>query len=371
MEKKTKTANGVLAQEISHKTSHKTSQEAYIVAHGIYHPSKCLTNQDMETMVETSDEWITTRTGIKQRYVAAEGEQVYQMAEKSAEDLFRKSEQAGSPVDKSCIDYVICATMTPDHIGSSVAVRLQSRLGLAGAAFDITAACSGYVYALQCAKALITSCMARSVLVVGAEKLSSFIDYTDRSTCVLFGDGASASLVCGSGALSDVVPQAIKMKTPMWKLCQSSLHSDGCYYEALYIPGGGANAPARSCSLQEHPPFIHMNGREIYKGAVLAMESVAKKLLEEAGLSVDELEYLVPHQANARIIESVARRLKLDLERCVQTLQTYGNTSAASIGLAFEKIFSTAEHSQRALLVCFGAGLTWGGMLLECRRGNE
>lgn len=342
-----------------------------IVAHGTYHPSKCLTNQEMEKLVDTSDEWIVSRTGIKQRYVAAEGEQVYHMAQNSALNLFASAEKAGTPINKEQIDYVICATMTPDHIGCSVAVRLQHSLGLRGAAFDITAACSGYIYALQCAKALIQSALARSVLVVGAEKLSSFIDYTDRTTCVLFGDGASASLICSKSTLPALMPDHPKVKTPVWQLGESALYCDGAYYESLYIPGAGASAPARPGSLEKHPPYIHMKGREIYKGAVLAMESVARQLLEKAKLSIEDLTYFIPHQANARIIESVAKRLQLDIDRCVQTLQIYGNTSAASIGLAFAQVFSSSKQGDRALLVSFGAGLTWGGVLLECRRDDE
>lgn len=339
---------------------------AYIVAQGSYHPSKCLTNAEMEKVVDTSDEWITTRTGIKQRYIAAEGEDVCCMASEAVKILLAKADANATPVNTGAIDYVICATMTPDHIGSSVAVRVQQKLGLKGAAFDISAACSGYIYALQLAKALLKSSLARSVLVIGAEKFSSFLDYTDRSTCVLFGDGASCSLVSSQEHLHEIFDSSSALP-PLWRISFSSLYSDGKYYDALYIPGGGSQAPCRVDTIQSSTPYIQMRGQEIYKEAILAMASVSEEILRRAGLSIDQLDYFVPHQANSRIIESVARRLGLDMQKCALTVQQYGNTSAASIGQAFAPIFLKGNRGDKALLVCFGAGLTWGGMLLECR----
>lgn len=342
-------------------------EEVLLLAHGRYVPQRVLSNQDLERMVDTSDEWIVSRTGIKERRIAAKEESTFDLAFKACEQLIADSKARGEALDLSSIDLVLCATMSPDYVGGSIAARLQAALRLEGAAgFDLSAACSGWIYALHTAKAFIRASMARAVLVVGSEKMSAFIDYQDRSTCVLFGDGASAALVTSALLGHKMLQESAGKAKGAWTLQSSRIYSDGRGYETIYIPGGGAVAPAREGSLSAAPPYLHMRGPEVFKGAILAMEQVALEVMALEGLGTEEIDYFVAHQANDRIITALARRLEIPLARCVRTIEHYGNTSAASIGLAFDPIFKKENFiGSKALLTSYGAGVTWGGMLLK------
>lgn len=321
---------------------------ARIIGMGRYLPAKVLSNADLEKMVDTTDEWIVSRTGIKERRLAAADEPTSFMGLKAAEEAIQN---AG--IDKQKIDLVICATMTPDYLSSSTAALIQKGLGLSTiAAFDMQAACTGYIYALAQAKAFIESGLYQNILIVAAEKMSSVIDYEDRNTCILFGDGASAALISttGKGLLIDTV----------------TLGADGDLSHLIQIPAGGSRQPANAETVTSKGHFVKMEGKEVYKHAVRRMAAAIQNCLKHAGLQETDLSWLVPHQANKRIIESIAGNFHIPDERIFITLHKYGNTSASSVGIALAEL--AAEHPPQAgdhlLLVAFGAGLTWGASIL-------
>lgn len=328
--------------------------EAYMIGHGTYVPDNILTNSDLEKIVDTSDDWIVSRTGMQKRHIAAREESVSSMGVKAARKCLQSAELAPQEIDT-----IICATMTPDHIGCSSAVKMQDELGCVNAsAFDISAACSGWVYALQVARALVRSAQAKQVLVVASEKLSSFVNYKDRTTCVLFGDGAASCLISNTALEGS------------WRLGESILGSDGSCFESLYIPAGGAQEPLHAENIAQNRHYIHMKGPDLFKQAVLRLTQVCSELLHKTSLSWDDVNWFVCHQANLRIIDAVAKRLDIPEDKQVVTVDKYGNTSASSIGLAFEDIFQRGrlenrDKAQRAILAAFGAGLTWGAMVLE------
>src|SRR6267378_4696677 len=286
---------------------------------GSYVPGKVLTNSELEKMVDTSDEWITTRTGIKERRIAAKDEFTSDLATKAAQ---RAMQAAGVTADK--IDLIIVATITPDMPFPSTACWVQQKIGARrAAAFDLEAACSGFIYALEIAQQFIMSRTYDTVLVIGAEKLSSITDWTDRNTCVLFGDGAGAAVLQHRGRAHGVI--------------STHIGSDGRFTDILFMPGGGSRCPITRDNVDMNLATIHMTGKEVYKQAVTAMVNASRKALADASLTADDIACVIPHQANLRIIEAIAERLKIPLERFYVNLDKYGNTSAAAVAMALDE----------------------------------
>lgn len=322
----------------------------YIRGLGVYTPERRLTNEELAKQVDTTDEWIRTRSGIGERRIAADGENPSDMGVKAAEIAI-----ARAGLVREDIDLVICATMTPDMPFPSTACLIAAKLGLREVpAFDITAACSGFIYLLQVANHMLRAGEYRNVLIVGAEKLSSFIDWRDRGTCVLFGDAAGAAVLS-------------KTDEPYVGILGNILGADGSNPELLYCPAGGAARPASAETVANREHFLHMNGKEVFKLATRVMAGSCEKVLAKCGVSVDQVKCVIPHQANARIIESVAKQLGVGMDRIPMNLDRYGNTSAASIPLAMEEAFREGRfrHGDYVLLVAFGAGLTWGATLIK------
>lgn len=313
-----------------------------IVGTGSYLPEKVLTNQDLERFVDTSDEWIRTRTGIRSRHVAAEGQLASDLALPAAQ---RALEAAG--VQASEIDLIIVATTTPDMIFPSTACILQAKLGVAGCpAFDIQAVCSGFVYALTTANLFIKSGQAKRVLIVGTEVYSRILDWNDRGTCVLFGDGAGAVVLAAS-------------ETP--GILATKLHADGSHRDHLAVPGSVCGGKVWGT------PYVRMEGGAVFKFAVRVFEEVAHEVLADANLAVADIDWFVPHQANIRIMEATARKLHLPMEKVVVTVDHHGNTSAASIPLALDEAVRDGRirQGQTVLLEGVGGGFTWGAALLR------
>ncbi len=321
---------------------------ARIQGTGSFVPARVLTNVDLERMVETSDAWIVERTGIRERRIVASGESCSDLAVKAAE---RALEAAG--VAAADLDLILVATCTGDAPLPATACLLQHRLGAQrAAACDISAACSGFVYALAVGDAYVRSGYGR-VLVVGSEVMSMLMDWTDRGTCILFGDGAGAVVLGpaadGQGILS------------------SHLHSDGTLWDLICVPGGGSAAPPSEKMLAEGLQYLKMKGNETFKVAVRTMEEVAREALSANGLSVEDLDLYIPHQANLRIIKAVASRLGLPMEKVVMNMDRYGNTSAASIPLALDEAVrgGRVREGNLILMEAFGGGLTWGSVLVR------
>lgn len=316
-----------------------------IAGTGSYLPEKILTNADLETMVETSDEWITTRTGIKERRIAAEGEHTSHMAAKAAR---RALEQAN--VDPAELDLVIVATITPDTLTPATACYVQQELGAQRAvAFDISAACSGFLYAMKIAKRLISDGAFRNALIIGAEKLSAFVNWEDRSTCVLFGDGAGAAVLTLANSPDD------------GEILATDIGTDGGQTHLLNIPGGGSACPITLENADQRLATLAMIGTEVFKHAVTRMRDSANTVIERSGLKPEDIKLVVPHQANLRIIDAIAKRLAVPNDRVFVNLHKYGNTSAAACAIALDEAhrggkFGKGDH---IVLVAFGAGLTW------------
>lgn len=323
---------------------------AKITGTGSAVPEKILTNFDLEKMVETTDEWITTRTGIKERRIAGEGEHASTFATLAAE---RAMEMAGVKADE--IDLIVLGTITADFPFPATACIVQNNLkAVNAAALDVSAACSGFVYGLSIADRFIKAGTAKKVLVIGAEVLSRIIDWTDRNTCLLFGDGAGAVVVearenSDNGILS------------------THIHSDGSYWELLYQPGCGSRNPAVQQTLDSKLIYLQMQGNEVFKLAVRAMEDVAREALAANGMSVSDIDIFIPHQANRRIIDAIGKRLGLGNNRVFVNLERYGNTSAASIPIALDEAYrsSRIKDGDIVLFDAFGGGLTWGSALVR------
>ena len=302
---------------------------------GAYVPKKTLTNSDLEKIVDTSDEWIFKRTGIKTRHIA-ENENTSDLGAKAGEIAIKRS-----GLEKSDIDMIICATISPDYLCMpSTACIISDKLGLKNIpTFDISAACSGYIYALSIAKAFIESNIHKNILIIGAEKLSSIVDYSDRATCILFGDGAGASVISATNDKSKAI-------------IDINISSDGEYQDFLATP------------LKNQ--FIEMKGNETFKVAVKTLTKDVKDILEKNKIDKDEIKYFIPHQANYRIIKAVGNALKLQEEQIVLTVSKYGNTSSASIPMAMNDIYESGklQNGDLILLDAFGGGLTWGSALL-------
>jgi len=317
---------------------------------GAYVPEKILSNADLEKMVDTTDEWIVKRTGISERHIAAEDEYTSDMGAKAAELAIARAEIA-----KEEIDLVLCATVTPDYFNMpSTACIISDKLGIRNVqAFDISAACSGFVYLLSVAKAFVESGMKKNVLVIGAEKFSSIVDYTDRGTCILFGDGAGAAIISASDnkeeAFIDVHASA-----------------DGAYADFLVTPAPGCINPVSQKVLDEGLNFVQMKGNETFKLAVKTLTKDVKEILAKNEINSDDIPHFIPHQANYRIIKAVGDALKMKEEQVVLTVHKYGNTSAASIPMAINDIWESGrlQNGELMLLDTFGGGLTWASALL-------
>lgn len=313
-----------------------------LIATGSYLPKKILTNADLEKMVDTSDEWIIQRSGIKQRHIAADDESTADMAVKAAQAVL---ESAG--ISAADIDGIIVATTTPDRTFPAVAVKVQKELDIPPCmAFDVQAVCTGFVYALATADNFIKAGQAKRILVIGAEKMSSVINWEDRTTCVLFGDGAGAVIL----EASEEEGQGI---------LSSHLYANGKYRDLLYTDGGPSTTGDSG--------HIVMQGKEVFKYAVKYMSEVVQETLDANNITADDIDWLVPHQANKRIIESTAKKLKLSMDKVVLTVENHGNTSAASIPLALDQAVKDGriKPGQLLLLEAMGGGLTWGATLVR------
>ena len=327
----------------------KAKRSVSIIGTGSYVPERVLTNAELEKMVETSDEWIVSRTGIRERRIAAKDEFTSDMAANAAK---RAIEQAGIEPDE--IDLIIVATVTPDMFFPSTACFVQQKIGAKQAAcFDVSAACSGFLYAIEIAQQFITSSTYNTVLVIGADKLSSIVDWTDRNTCVLFGDGAGAAILRNRAGSHGVV--------------HTYMGSDGALTDVLYMPGGGSRFPPCAETLGQKLNTIKMNGKETYKYAVTALLTAANAALTGAGLKPDDLACIIPHQANLRIIEAVASRMEVPIEKFMVNLDRFGNTSAAAVAIALDEANRTERMKlgDYVLLIVFGGGLTWASSVVQ------
>lgn len=326
-----------------------TNQNAGIIGMGHAYPEGILTNADLEKIVETSDEWITTRTGIKQRHKAADNEYTSQFGTAAAKQAI---ERAGlKPED---IDIIVCATTTPDQIMPSTGALIQAQLGAVNAAgMDVFAACSGFIYGITMVESMIRTGQIKHALVIGAEVLTKYVDYTDRGTCVIFGDGAGAAVLGpvpeGKGIL------ATKIK------------SDGRYEEQLYCPAGGTKLGTTHETIDDRMHFFKMKGNELFKVAVRSMAEISAEMLDQAGYSVDDVDIIIPHQANQRITDAVASRLGVAEEKVYSNIAEHGNTSSASIPIAMDECIESGKIKEGSLvlLTAFGGGVTWGGTVLR------
>jgi len=326
-----------------------------ILGTGLAVPKRVLTNAELETMVDTSDEWIVSRTGIKERRVAEEGTASSHFAYEAAVKALD-----GAGLNPEEIDLIICATVTPDMAFPATACLLQDRLGIGRIpAFDLSAGCSGFGYALTVAASMLRSGPYKKALVVGVDLLSRITDYEDRATCVLFGDGAGAA-VLGS------VPAG-------FGILASELGADGASGAALQMPAGGSLKPASLATVESREHYIKMQGSDVFKFAVRIMDEAARHVVRSAGLNLEEVDWIVPHQANVRIIKAAADRLGIPEEKFFVNVDRYGNTSAASIGLALDELASSGQlkHGDYVVLVGFGAGLTWSALLLRWWAGGS
>jgi 3-oxoacyl-[acyl-carrier-protein] synthase III len=315
---------------------------ASIVGWGHNVPERVMTNDDLAQIVDTSDEWISTRTGIKQRHLVGEGESCSTLAIRAGKEALNKAGLAAWQ-----LDLIIVATATPDHLFPSTACIVQEALGAQHAgAFDLAAACSGFIYGVATATQFIRAGSYRNILVIGSEALTRFVDWEDRATCVLFGDGAGA-----------VVVQACDKKTGLLSFV---LGAQGAGKDLIILPAGGSRCPATPATIQAHDHYIHMSGNEVYEFAVRTMSDNALEAINKAGLTRDDIDLLIPHQANLRIIRSVAKRLDFPMDKVFVNIDRYGNTSAASIPIAISEAAAEGRlrDEQNLLVVAFGSGLT-------------
>ena len=320
-----------------------------ILGTGHSYPEGILTNAELEKMVDTSDEWITSRTGIKQRRKAAPGEYTSQFAVRAGRQAI---ERAGLQAED--IDLILCATVSPDQILPSTGCIIQAELGAnKAAAMDLVAACSGFLYGLTIADTMIRTGQSKYALVIGAEILTQYVDYTDRGTCVLFGDGAGAAVLGAMNGERGILSARIR--------------SDGRYLEQLFSPGGGTRRPPTAETLAAGDHFFKMKGNELFKVAVRSMGDISREVLEDAGLSADEVKLFIPHQANQRITDAVAKNLGVETERIYSNIAMHGNTSSASIPIALDECVEAGRISagDLVLLASFGGGVTWGGVLIR------
>ena len=325
------------------------NQKASITGIGSYLPSKILTNHDLEKMVDTSDDWIVQRTGIKERRIVENGMVTSDLA---AQASLKAMEDAGiSPQD---IDMIITSTITPDHFFPSTSCYIQQKIGaIRASAFDILAACAGFIYALSIAQSVVDSGAAKTILVVGAECLSKITDYTDRTTCVLFGDGAGAAIVQKSNTKHEII--------------STSLAADGSQADILIMPGGGTRNPASLESIQQRLHYIQFKGKEVFKLAITNITNLILETVEKNGLKLSDIDLIIPHQSNLRIIEATMEKLGLPMEKAFVNIDKYGNTSSASVPIAIDEARREGRlrKGDLVMLVAFGGGLTWGSSLIR------
>lgn len=317
-----------------------------VMGTGSYLPANCVTNKKLEETVDTSDEWIIERTGIRQRHIAADGESTSDLAYEAS---IKALAMAG--IEGADLDLIVLATSTPDQTFPAVATKLQAKLGmLKGAAFDIQAVCSGFVFALATADNYIKAGQAKKVLVVGAETFSRILDWKDRTSCVLFGDGAGAVVLCAEESSGSSDDQGI---------LSTHLHSDGRYNHLLYVDGGVSSTQSTG--------YLRMKGPEVFRHAVVNLAAVVREALEAAGMEASEVDWLVPHQANKRILDGTAKKLKIDSRKIVITVDRHANTSAASIPLALDEAVRDGriKRGQILILEAMGGGFTWGSALIR------
>jgi 3-oxoacyl-[acyl-carrier-protein] synthase III len=322
---------------------------ARITGTGSFAPKKIITNQDLEKLVDTSDTWITERTGIKERRIAEKGQTTSDLAYEAGKKALK-----AAGIGAQDLDLILVATMTPDTILPSMGCVLQEKLGAKNAAaFDIAAACSGFIYGMSIADAFIKSGAYKNILLVGAEILSRFTDWEDRTTCILFGDGAGAVVIQRHAGKRGIL--------------STHMHSDGAFGDLLHVPAGGASHPASHDTIRKRMHFIRMKGNETFKAAVRALEGVVQEALDHNKVKPEEIDFLVPHQANLRIIQAMAQRLNMPMEKVVLTLPKYGNTSAASIPMALDEAVRDGRIKDNHLLLfeAFGGGLTWASALVR------
>ena len=327
----------------------RQNQRASITGIGSYLPSKVLTNYDLEKMVDTSNDWIIQRTGIKERRIVENGVTTSDLATQSS---LRAMEDAGvSPKD---LDMIITSTITPDHIFPSTSCYIQQKIGATRAcAFDILAACAGFIYAMSIGQSFINSGAMKTVLVVGAECLSKITDYTDRATCVLFGDGAGAVIIQRNPVKHEIL--------------SSSLAADGSEADVLIMPGGGARNPASLESIQQRMHYIQFKGKEVFKLAVNNITNLILKTTKENGFTLEDIDLIIPHQSNLRIIEATMEKLGLPMEKAFVNIDKYGNTSSASVPIAIDEARKEGRlrKGNIVMLVAFGGGLTWGSSVIR------
>lgn len=319
-----------------------------VLGTGSYAPERVLTNKDLEKIVDTSDEWIATRTGMRERRIAAEDQATSDLGTEAA-----RRAMAAADIDADEIDLLIVPTITPDMPWPNTACLIQNNIGAVNAAcVGLEAACTGFIYALETARNYLATGAARTALVVGAEKMSSILDWEDRNTCVLFGDGAGAVVLRSGGDESGLIG--------------SVMGSDGSLSRLLMVPTGGSRTPTSEQTVRDRLHYLKMIGREVYKHAVSNMTKSAIDLLEQTGVSKDEIDWLIPHQANMRIIQAVSRRLDIPMDRFIVNIEKYGNTSGASIGLALDEAVADGriKRGDKVLCVAFGGGFTWGSTLM-------
>jgi 3-oxoacyl-[acyl-carrier-protein] synthase-3 len=325
------------------------NQRASITGIGSYLPNKVLTNYDLEKMVDTSNDWIIQRTGIKERRIVENGVTTSDIATQAS---LRAMEDAGvSPKD---LDMIITSTITPDHIFPSTSCYIQQKIGATRAcAFDILAACAGFIYALSIGQSFINSGAMKTVLVVGAECLSKITDYTDRATCVLFGDGAGAVIIQRNPVKHEIL--------------SSSLAADGSEADVLIMPGGGARNPASLESIQQRLHYIQFRGKEVFKLAINNITNLILETTRENGLTLDDIDLIIPHQSNLRIIEATMEKLGLPMEKAFVNIDKYGNTSSASVPIAIDEARKEGRlrKGNIVMLVAFGGGLTWGSSVIR------
>ncbi len=325
------------------------NQRAGILGTGHSYPEGILTNADLAKLVETSDDWITSRTGIKQRRKAASGEYTSLFAVRAARQAIERAR-----LDPADIDLLLCATVTPDQILPSTGCIIQAELGANNAAaMDIVAACSGFLYGLSLADSMIRTGQSRYALVIGAEILTQYVDYTDRQTCVLFGDGAGAAVLGPVDQSRGILATKIK--------------SDGRYEEQLYSPGGGTRRRPSAETLAAGDHFFKMKGNELFKVAVRSMAEISREVLETSGLSAEDVDLFIPHQANQRITEAVANKLDVNIDKVYSNIAVHGNTSSASIPIALDECVEAGrvKEGDLVLMSSFGGGVTWGSVLMR------
>lgn len=321
-----------------------TMRRSVIAGCGAYLPERIITNQELATLVDTTDEWITSRTGIQERHVAADGEKTSDLALAAA-----RAALASASIDAGDLDFIIVATATPDETFPATATVVQKELGMTtGAAFDLQAVCSGFIYALSVADNFIKAGAGDRILVIGAETFSRILDWEDRTTCVLFGDGAGAVVLQAEEGNGDCEDRGI---------LGTCLHSDGRNHDALYVDGGPSSTKTTG--------YLRMNGKEVFRHAVVNLASVINEALDDVGLTADDVDWIVPHQANQRILDSTARRLGLPRDKIISTIARHANTSAASVPLALAEAVADGriKPGHLVLMEAMGGGFTWGSCL--------